>query len=71
MVSTRKHTVPRHPEPAIAVAARGTGKYTSNLAKIGLLVCRPGSVEVAVGLQGGDSTRKGQDGEAAGSSRGA
>jgi len=41
---------PLYAKPAIVVAARRTGKYTSNLAKIGLLVCRPGSVEVAVRL---------------------
>jgi len=69
---TRNHdTLPPHAKPAIAVAARGTGKYTSDLAKIGLLVCGPGSVEVAVGPQGGDSTRGGQDGEAAGGGGGA
>jgi len=47
------------------MAARGTGKHTSNLAKIGLLICRPGSVEGAAELQDGDSTRGGQGGEAA------
>ena len=58
-------TLPLHARPVIVVAARGTGKHTSDLAKVGLLVCRPGSVEVAAGLQGGDSTRGGQGGEAA------
>jgi hypothetical protein len=63
---TRDHdTLPPHAKPAIAVAARGTGKHTSDLAKIGLLVRGPGSVEVAVGPQGGDSTRGGQGSKAA------
>ena len=65
---TRNHdTLPPHARPANAVAARGTGKHTSDLAKIGLLVCGPDSVEVAAGPQGGDSTRGGQGSEAAGS----
>jgi hypothetical protein len=60
------NTLPPHVKPTIAVAARRTGKHTSDLAKIGLLICRPGSGEVAVRLQGGDSTRGGQGGKAAG-----
>jgi hypothetical protein len=63
---TRNHnTLPPHAKPANAVAARRTGKHTSDLAKVGLLVRGPGSVEVAAGPQGGDSTRGGQGGEAA------
>jgi hypothetical protein len=50
--------------PTNAVAVRGTGKHTSDLAKIGLLVRRPDNVEVAAGPQGGDSTRGGQGSEA-------
>jgi hypothetical protein len=44
------NTLPLHAKPAIAVAARRTSKHTSDLAKIGLLICRLGSSEVAVGL---------------------
>jgi hypothetical protein len=55
-----------HARPANAVAARGTGKHTSDLAKIGLLVCGPGSVEVAAGPQGGNSMRRGQGSDTAG-----
>jgi hypothetical protein len=57
-------TLPLHAKPAIAVAARGTGKHTSNLAKIGLLVRRLGGVKVAAKPQGRDSTRKGQGSKA-------
>jgi len=53
-------TLPSHAKPATTVAARGTSKHTSNLAKIGLLVCGLGSVKVVAGLQGKDSTRGGQ-----------
>jgi hypothetical protein len=69
---TRDHDA-LHPQaiPANAVAARGTDKHTSDLAKIGLLVRRPDSVEVAAGAQGGDSTCRGQGGEAADGSCGA
>jgi hypothetical protein len=64
---TRNHdTLPAHAKPANAVAAHGTGKHTSNLAKIGLLVCGPGSAEVAARPQGGDSTRRGQGSKASG-----
>jgi hypothetical protein len=69
---TRNHdTLPPHAQPANAVAARGTGKRTRNLTKIGLLVRGPDSVEVAARPQGGDSTRGGQGGEADGSGCGA
>ena len=56
-------TLPPHTKPASAVAARGTGKHTSDLAKICLLVRGPSGVEVAAGPQGGDSSRGGQGGE--------
>jgi hypothetical protein len=59
-------TLPPHAKPANAVAVRGTGKHTSDLAKVGLLVRRLGSGEVAARPQGGDSTRRGQGGEAVG-----
>jgi hypothetical protein len=62
---TRDHdTLTPHAKPASTVAARGTGKRTSNLTKIGLLVRGPDSVEVAAGPQGGDSTRRGQRSQA-------
>ena len=63
---TRDHDkLPPQAIPANAVAACGTGKYTSDLAKIGLLVRRPDSVELTAGPQRWDSTRGGQGGEAA------
>ena len=49
------------------MAVHGTSKHTSDLAKIGLLVCGPGSVEVAAGPQGRDSTHRRHGSEAAGS----
>jgi hypothetical protein len=57
-------TLPLYAKPAIAVAAHGTSKHTSNLAKIGFLVRRLGGVKVAAKLQGKDSTRKGQGSKA-------
>ena len=58
-------TLPPQAIPANAVAACGTGKHTSDLAKIGLLVRRPDTVELMAGPQGWDSTHGGQGGEAA------
>jgi hypothetical protein len=58
-------TLSLHAKPTIAVAARGTGKHTSDLAKIGFLVRGPGSVEVAARPQVGDSTRREQGSKAA------
>jgi len=64
-LTSNHDTLPPHAKPANTVAARGTGKHTSDLAKVGLLVRGPGNGEVAVGPQGGDSSRGGQGGEAA------
>ena len=69
---THNHdTLHLHAQPANAVAARGTNKHTRNLTKIGLLVRGPDSAKVAAGSQGGDSTRRGQGGEADGGGCGA
>ena len=64
-------TLPPQAIPMNAVAACGTSKHTSDLAKIGLLVCRLDTVELMARLQGWDSMCGGQGGKAVSSSCGA